>query len=169
MDFDVESLKKLRELTVKNVKELAKKNDLNPAETKAMLDGFKAIERIDEHMQKCKMEENGMSQYSGHGEMEMYATPRRYNITSYGDPNGYAYYDNSMAMNNSMARRRSYANPMGHNQYMGQPYYGDMRGYSGHSFKDRIIACLEHEFDTTNSEYETQQLHRFIDMIRSAE
>ena len=66
--------------------------------------------------------------------------------------------------NEPMMSRRSM------NGGMGPGYYADsMRGYSGHSVKDRAIACLEKEFGTSGSEYELQQLRRFTDLIRSTE
>lgn len=167
--MDVEAFKKVKQITEKNLEELGKKSDLNPSETKAFKDALELLDMIECKMQECEMKENGYSQYSGHG--EMYATPRRYNIVSYGAPQGgmgyndygpmmgSAYYD-PMYYGDSMRNGRS---------YMDRAYYGDMRGASRHSINDRAVACLEKEMDGAKSEYEKQQLHRFIEMIRSAE
>lgn len=143
--MDVESLKKIKQNIEKSIMELGKKNDINPAETKALKDGGEALEWLEYQIQKCEMKENGYSQYSGHD--EMYATPRRYNITSYRQPHG----------------RMSYGMPM-------DMQYGDMQdGYSRHSIGDRAVACLERMMDETGSDYERQLVRRYIEMIRSAE
>lgn len=154
--MDVESLKKIKQNVEKSINDLGKKNDINPAETKALKDGLEALEWLEAQLQKCEMKENGYSQYSGHD--EMYATPRRYNITSYRQPHG----------------RMSYGMPMDTQYAMdGRMYpmqYGDMRdGYSRHSIGDRAVACLERMMDETGSDYERQLVRRYIEMIRSAE
>lgn len=172
--MDVEALKKAKQVTEKNIDELAKKSDLNPSETKAFKDALELLDLIECKMQECEMKENGYSQYSGAGEMG-YATPRRYNIVSYARPRGRMSYGPPMMYDEaycgpmyygdeSMMSRRSM------NGGMTPGYYADsMRGYSGHSVKDRAIACLEKEFGTSGSEYELQQLHRYTDLIRSTE
>ena len=168
MGFEVESLKKLKQATVKNINELGKKTDLTPAETKALVDGFELMDRLCYEIEDCEMkEENEKAQYSGYsGHGEMYAIPRRYSITSYARPRG------SMRMSYGdgpyMEHGRSYTGPMAY-QYDDPMYYGDGRGYSRHSIGDRAISCLEREMDTVGSDYERRELHRFIEMIRSAE
>jgi len=168
MGFEVESLKKLKQATVKNINELGKKTDLTPAETKALVDGFELMDRLCYEIEDCEMkEENEKSQYSGcYGHGEMYATPRRYSITSYARPRGnmrMSYGDGPY-----MEHGRSYTGPMGY-QYDDPMYYGDGRGYSRHSIGDRAISCLEREMDSVGSDYERRELRRFIEMIRSAE
>lgn len=160
--MDVESLKKIKQMTEKNIMELGKKNELSPTETKALKDGSDVLEWLDYQIEKCEMKENGYSQYSGHE--AVYATPRRYNITSYRQPHG----------------RMSYGMPVYYAEdgrsYTGMPgymetapmYYRD-GGYSRHSINDRAVACLEQMMDETGSDYERQQVHKFIEMIRSAE
>lgn len=154
--MDVESLKKIKQNVEKSIMELGKKNDINPAETKALKDGGEALEWLEYQIQKCEMKENGYSQYSGHD--EMYATPRRYNITSYRQPHGRMSYGTPMDMQYAMDGRMY---PM---------QYGDMRdGYSRHSIGDRAVARLERMMDETGSDYERQLVRRYIEMIRSAE
>lgn len=168
MGFEVESLKKLKQATVKNINELGKKSDLTPAETKALVDGFELMDRLCYEIEDCEMkEENEKAQYSGYsGHGEMYATPRRYSITSYARPRGNMRM--SYAEGPYMEHGRSYMNGMPY-QYEDSMYYGDGRGYSRHSIGDRAIACLEREMDSVGSDYERRELRRFIEMIRSAE
>lgn len=184
MDFEVESLKKIKQATVKNINELGKKTELTSAETKAAIDGFNLLDRVCEEIEECGMKENE-SEYSGHN--GGYVNPRRYSITSYGRTRGrrssygepmdsHGYYRNepmsyggSMAYENSMARNRSYNGLMSYAPYMDPMYYGEPQGYSRHSIGDRAISCLEREMDSVGSEYERQELRRFIEMIRSAE
>ncbi len=155
MEFKVESLENLKKATAKNINELGKKADLTAAETKALLDGFDLMDRLCYEIEDCKPMEDEKSQYSGRN--EMYATPRRYSITSYGRPHGRMSYGNAPYMDDG----RSYMDPMTH---------GDMRSdYSRHSIGDRAISCLEHEMDSVGSDYERRELRRFIEMIRSAE
>lgn len=172
--MEVEAFKKVKQITEKNLEELGKKSDLNPSEMKTFKEALELIDYLDGKIQQCEMKENGYSQYSGHG--EMYATPRRYSIVSYGTPQGGMSYNDygpmmgsaycdPMYYGDSMRNGRSYT--MGPN--MDRAYYGDMRGNSRHSINDRAVACLEKEMDGAKSEYEKQQLHRFIEMIRSAE
>lgn len=151
--MDTESLKKIKQLTEKNIQDLSKKSDLSGADTKCALDGFKLIERIDMQLEGgMDMGENGYSQYSGHY-MEPMPTPRQYSITSY---------------------RPSRA-PMSRRSSMASGYYDDGRssnngmGYSRHSIGDRVVSCMEQMMDDAASDYERQQLHRFMEMIRSAE
>ena len=42
------------------------------------------------------------------------------------------------------------------------------RGYSRHSISDRAVEKLEHLMDAAGSEYERQELKRYIGMIRQA-
>ena len=184
MEFEVDALKKLKSATVKNINELGKKSDLTSAETKALVDGFNLMDRLCYEIEDCEMKETGKSdksEYSGNG--EMYATPRRYSITSYGRPHGRMSYDDGRGSYDRsygyyMDNGRSSAEPMGrsyaYDRSMNYPYmdsmqYGDMRGYSRHSIGDRAISCLEHEMDGLGSDYERREMRRFIEMIRSAE
>lgn len=150
--MEAESLKKIKHATEKCIMELGKKSDLNPSEVKSALDGFELIAWINGELEKSEIGERGYSQYSGCG--EPYATPRRYNITSYGQPGmPMSYRDNAYGMNGPM----------------NSGFYSGERGYSRHSIGDRAISCLEQMMGEASSDYERQQLHRFMEMIRSAE
>lgn len=163
--MDIASLKKIKQITEKNIEDLGKKQDLSSAETKAVKDGFELLDWLDMKIEECEMKENGYSQYSGHEGMQ--ALPRRYAITSYRSYGprgsyGYPYYPmDEMAYDGG----RSYA--MNGRSY--GPYYGADRRYSRHSINDRAVACLERMMDEASSDYERQEVHRFIEMIRSAE
>lgn len=57
--------------------------------------------------------------------------------------------------------------------YCGDPYYGPEysdrgRGYSRHSISDRAVSNLEKLFDVAASDYEKQELKKYISMIRAA-
>ncbi len=176
MEFEVNALKNLKKATVKNVNELGKKSDLSSAETKALVDGFNLMDRLCYEIEDCERKEtekSDKSEYSGYG--EMYATPRRYNITSYGRPrgrmsydDGYGHYMDGRSYADSMGRGRSYESSMGY-PYMDSMRSGESNGYSRHSIGDRAISCLEHEMDGLGSDYERREMRRFIEMIRSAE
>ena len=68
----------------------------------------------------------------------------------------------------------SYDNSMRGNYYDDNGSYSEGRhsmrghGYSRHSIGDRIVSMMEKEMDNTESDYEKEQLHKFIRMIRMA-
>lgn len=154
--MEMESIKKLKATVEKCLEELAKKSDLNPAETKAALDGMELRELLQCELDNCKAKDDAEKfdkGYSGHDRPY-----REYYITSYGRPVQVAYPDwNSMSMR-SMPHMRSYAED-----------YGDHKHeYSRHSIGDRVVEKLERMMDSTESNYEREELHKFIRMIRSA-
>lgn len=71
---------------------------------------------------------------------------------------GYSEYYDSM-------RRGSYAR--GRSQRTGR-YVSRMRGMSGHSLHDRMAANLESMMDEAGSDYERQQIGKWIDKIKNA-
>ena len=76
--MDLDSMKKLKGTVDKCIMELTKKNDLTPAETKAVLDGMQLCDMLDEKIEECKMkEEYSEMGYSGH-----HQPYRRYDIKS---------------------------------------------------------------------------------------
>ena len=151
--IDTEFLKSLKKTTEKNLMELGKKPDISAAETKAAKDAFELLDYLSCKIDECEMREKGYSQYSGYSmERRPY---REYQITSYMAPNGYMSYDNSMRGHYRNMMPRSY----------GDPY---MNGYSGHSINDRLISLVEGMYDEAKSDYEREQLNKFISMIRSA-
>lgn len=125
--------------------------------------------------------EKEYSQYSGHDpERRPY---REYQIASYASPNGRMSYTGmpyrSMSYNNTY-RGRSY-NGMSNGMSNGMPseYHMNSRsnwynqdpyayGYSGHSISDRVVSLVEGMYDEAKTDYERNQLNKFIEMIRAA-
>lgn len=166
--MDLDFLKTLKKTTEKNLAELAKKNDMSAAETKAAKDAMELLDYLDCKIEECKMEEREKeySQYSGH---DMDRRPfREYQITSYRAPHGNVSYDGrSYGRYYDSMDRRSYGDYPMHN---GMSYYGDPYsiGYSGHSIGDRAVSLMEGMYDDAKTDYERKQVGRFIEMIRSA-
>ena len=187
--MEVESLKKLKSSVEKCIEELSTKSDLTPAETKACLDGFELRDWIDCEIENCKMqEEYSERSYSrrGYSGTSM-AYPRRYNITSYrngsyadggsrgGNYSGTPeygmqgwYQSNGGPMDGSYYDPYYYENSMNYSGY-GRNRSSRGRGYSRHSIGDRAVEKPENLMDTAGSEYEREQLLKFIHMIREAE
>ena len=169
--MEMESIKKLKGTVEKCLNELAQKPDLTPAETKAALDGMELRELLKCELDDCKMKESkeySERGYSGHD------TPyRQYHITSYGMPFRMTYAD---GMQHSM--RDGYSGDYGVNGWYrsnngpdmryDSPEYFERRGYSRHSIGDRVVEKLENMMDNTDSNYEREELHKFMRMIRSA-
>ena len=151
--MEMESMKKLKATVEKCLEELSKKSDLNPAETKAALDGMELRELIQCEIDNCKAKDDAEKfdkGYSGHDRPY-----REYYITSYGRPVQVSYPDwNNMSMRN-MPR-------------WDEDHSERRHGYSRHSIGDRVVEKLEHMMDQTDSDYERQELHKFIRMVRSA-
>ena len=167
MEFSAESLKKLKGTVEKCITDLAKKDDLTPQETKALLDGFQVRDWICEEIEECKMKD----EYSERG-----YSRRMSRNGSYGMPmRGYGYHGYSDYPGYPREHMEaSYDNSMRSNYYDGNGSYGEGqhsmrgRGYSRHSIGDRIVSMMEKEMDNTESDYEKEQLHKFIRMIRMA-
>lgn len=171
--MDIESLKKGKSLIEKCIEELFKKNDLTPAETRAALDGMQLRELLNCEIEDCKakeaMPEGGYSEtgYSGYR-----AVPRHYTMTAYGyGPMSYRQHRNAMGQYTSYGMPDEAAN--GHYSegmdWKAMPRYeDDPRGYSRHSIGDRAVEKLENMMDSAKSEYEREELHKFIRLIRQA-
>jgi len=167
MEFSAESLKKLKGTVEKCIAELAKKDDLTPQETKALLDGFQVRDWICEEIEECKMKdelsERGYSRRMSHN--GSYSMPMRgYGHYGYSDYSGYPGYPREH-MN------MSYCDPSDPRYYGGNSMNGNSmhgNGYSRHSIGDRIVSMMEKEMDHTESDYEKEQLHKFIRMIKAA-
>ena len=195
MELKTESMENMKKVVAKCLDELMKKNDLTPAETKAAIDGLHLYDELCCRVEECKAEEEkkGSGEYSERG-YSMHGEPyRQYHITSYGMPERAVYSDRSYGMH-----RGNYGNPNygvhgwyqnnsdGYSGYPGypsefmnrsscvDPYYDSPeysdrgRGYSRHSISDRAVACLEKLFDTSASDYEKQELKKYISMVRAA-
>lgn len=167
--MNVESLKKIKQLTEKNIEDLGKKTDVSAAETKAAVDGFELLAWLEGKIEECEMKEHPDPQYSGCDPYSQpYAQPRRYNITSYRQSPGMprVSYGDSMSYNGGYYGNQYRSSMMGSRM---DASYQDDRGYSRHSINDRAVACLERMMDEASSDYERQQVHHFIEMIRAAE
>lgn len=189
--MEVESLKKLNSTVEKCIEELSKKQDLTPQETRALIDGLMAREMLNTEIEDCeaggyKDTDEMYSERSSYLRRGSYA----WNARTGGS------YDNGMSGNGSYGKpmhdNRGWYQSNGQNQmmngqsglpsypaqYMNQsycdPYYygGDMGmrgyGYSRHSVSDRAIEQLEHMMDTSESDFERQELRKYIKMIRAA-
>jgi hypothetical protein len=195
MELKTESMKNMKKTVEKCLDELMKKNDLTPAETKAAIDGFHLYDELCCRIEECEAEEEKKDPgayaergYSMHGEPY-----RQYHITSYGMPERAVYSDRSYGHMN----RGSYSSGPQYgvhgwyesNRYPSYPgypsehmnasycddpyYYGPEysdrgHGYSRHSISDRAVSSLEKLFDMAASEYEKQELKKYISMIRAA-
>lgn len=177
--MEMESIKKLKGTVEKCLDDLAKKPDLSPAETKAALDGMELRELLKCEIEDCKMKED--KEYSERGYSSAGAPYRQYHITSYGMPFRMTNADGSYRMPHVSYDGRSmsdgYSGDYGvqgwyrsNNGEMNRndPEYSERRGYSRHSIGDRVVEKLEHMMDKTDSDYERDELHKFIRMIRQA-
>lgn len=165
MELKVESMANAKKVVEQCLEELMKKPDLTPAETKAMLDGLKLHDELCCRIEDCnKAEEYPERGYSG------YPMPNhRYHITSYGMPErSLQSGGNNNGSYNGDSSMRSYRG-----SYNDEPrYYGDEysergRGYSRHSISDRVVSMVENMMDTAKSDYERQELEKYIRAIRA--
>ena len=166
MELKTESMENMKKVVAKCLDELMSKSDLTPAETKAALDGFKLHDELCCRIEDCKaVEESPERGYSGHD-----VPYRQYHITSYGMPAG-------MYSERSYGRRMSHENrSYGYSEgpqygvrgwYQSNDYPVPMNGYSRHSIGDRVISMVEKMMDSTESEYERQELQKYIRTIRA--
>ena len=185
MELKTESMKNMKKTVEKCLDELMKKNDLTPAETKAALDGFKLYDELCCRIEDCETEEKDVANgYSGHD-----VPYRQYHITSYGMPEGAYSERNRGRMSYSGAHINYSGAPQygvhgwyqndrrmlddGMRSYCDDPrYYGPEysergRGYSRHSISDRVVSMVEHMMDTAESDYERQELQKYIRAIRA--
>jgi len=191
-EIDKDVLKKIDANIVKCIDELGKKNDINPAETKAFLDGLQAREWIACQLEECEKKEHeddmkkGSYGYSSHGDPY-----RRYSITAYNAPPMHDSYDNRMMHRysgdygvegwyRSGDDRRYQAGVWPMDEYGNDLHEGMPRGmsmtnaehreYSRHSVADRIISIIEKSKELGDmTPFEQDEVRRVIRMIRTAE
>ena len=192
MEFEKDALKNIKKNIVKNINELGKKNDLTPAETKAMMDGFDAYDRTCIELEECEMKEHegedmksSYRSYSMHGDEPF----RRYEIKSYGDRPSMRNYGRNRMMprysgdygveewyrsgDDRMYQAGVY--PLEREEGMMYPERGGMsaaehREYSRHSIADRVISIIEKSSDLGQmTPFEKDEVRRIISMIRTAE
>lgn len=186
MELKTESMKNMKKVVEKCLDDLMNKPDLTPEETKAAIDGLHLYDELCCRIEDCEKQEDQkkMEQgYSGHGDPY-----REYHITSYGMPERSMYSERSYGMPRYSERpqygvhgwyQNDYQNLPGYPaehmraSYCGEPYYygpeySERRGYSRHSISDRAVSCLEQLFDSTASDYEKQELKKYIMLVRNA-
>lgn len=163
MELKVESMTNAKKVVEQCLEQLMKKPDLTPAETKAMLDGLKLHDELCCRIEDCNKAED----YPERGYSGSMLPNRRYHITSYGMPERSMNSGNngSYEGNGSMrSYRESYYNePM----HYGEEYSDRGRGYSRHSISDRVVSMVENMMDSAKSDYERQELEKYIRAIRA--
>ena len=197
MELKTESMKNMKQVVAKWLDDLMKKNDLSPAETKAAIDGFHLYDELCCRIEDCEAAENkpetemySEGGYSRHGDPY-----REYHITSYGMPERAVYSMRGPRMSHGnihMPRPMEYSEGndwyRGNNYSMAEngyarlpgypmehmrgsfcdPYYADRgNGYSGHSIADRLVSLVEGMMDSTQSDYERQELQKYMRAIRA--
>lgn len=181
MELKTESMKNMKKTVEKCLDELMNKSDLTPAETKAALDGFKLHDELCCRIEDCEKEEKkneAGGTYSEYG-YSMHGDPfREYHITSYGMPERSYSHPNygvhGWYQSNNYSSYPGYPSEHMNGSYCNDPYYygpeyaEQGRGYSRHSISDRAVSNLEKLFDVAASDYEKQELKKYISMIRAA-
>lgn len=190
----VDSMEKLKGTVEKCISDLAKKDDLTPAETRAALDGMQLRDALCCELD-CEHEKEDMERSYGYSMRRSYSDGysghhsqpyRRYNITAYGRPMEYEMdrrYSGDYGVegwyrsgDDRGSMRMSYCGPWDEGRY--DPYWDYNYGrrmdgrhnYSSHSVADRIVSLIEHDvMGGNNSEYENEEAKKFIRMIRQAE
>ena len=182
MELKIEEMKNMKKTVAKCLSDLMKKNDLTPAETKAALDGLQLHDELCCRIEDCEKEEKKTDGdmyaergYSMHGEPY-----REYHITSYGMPERAMYSEKNYRMPRPMEyagnpnygvhgwyQSNNYPVPMDDRGYYAPEYTSRDMGYSRHSISDRAVGSLEKLFDVAASDYEKQELRKYISMIRN--
>lgn len=144
------TLRELKETLEEEIKKIAKKNDITPAElenaTKAvcLIEKIKMIERLD--MDDADYSEGSYSN----------ARMRMNYSNEYGDNSRGRY-----GSYNDSSYRRGRSTTTG--RYMSRDNYDD--GYSGHSIRDRMIDKLESMIDEAKTEHEKQVVMEWINRL----
>lgn len=133
---DYKTLDELNELIEKELKTMVQKGSLTPNELESAEKAVCLMEKI------IRLREG----FYDEGYSSGYRMPRM------------TYDDGSYARGRSPVTGR----------YVSRDGYYDSynRGYSGHSIEDRAVDSLERMMDTASSEYEREQLRKFIHQIR---
>lgn len=177
--MEMETMKKILKAVEKSIHDLENKVDLTPQETRAALDGMQLRELLLCEIDNCKQAEQIGDEYSERSYSSHDVPYRRYNITAYrGRPTSVMYQDRSYGyMGNAYCD--PYYDPYREPMYYGPESYGvqgrmphgsvsTAGGYSRHSIGDRVVEKLEKMMDNTDSDYEREELHKFIRMVRQA-
>ena len=167
MELKVESMTNAKKVVEQCLEKLMKQSDLTPAETKAMLDGLKLHDELCCRIEDCNKAED----YPERGYSGSMAPNHRYHITSYGMPERSMNNGNNGSYNgnyNGNGSMRSYndgyyTEPV----HYGEGYSDRDHGYSRHSISDRVVSMVENMMDGAKSDYERQELEKYIRAIRA--
>lgn len=80
----------------------------------------------------------------------------------------YEEWLNGMGMSEYSQRNYARNNQQSNGYSYRMPHYSYNRGYSGHSTKDRMIACLEDLMGEVHNEYEAQMISDVIANIQNS-
>lgn len=132
---------KMKEMLEENIKAICKKGDISDVDLPKVKEAYSSLDHIDNLMRKERQDKMGYSEgvmnYSGYNSNR---SPVTGNYISHG----------SHMMHGS-----------------NRIYYDNPNNYSGHSIKDRLIACIEPMYDTAHSEYERQFIANTINRIQN--
>ena len=183
--MEVESMKKLKGIVEKCIEELAQKQDLTPQETKALLDGLSVREKLCMEIEDCEAwdykdtddmysERTSYRRRGSYGRYPMNGRSYDNGMSGNGYPERPQYGIGGWYQSNGNSMLPGYPAQFMNQSFCPEPYYygSDMgmrgHGYSRHSVSDRAVEQLEHMMDTTESDYERQELRKYIKMIRAA-
>lgn len=156
--LDMELIKNAEKVLEKEIKKIVDKGEaITPAELDNLKKSLCVIDMLRNYEMGSPMGDpetaygyNGYNGYSGAWNMNI----RRVNDVPY------AYGQNQMPETDSYGRSRSPVT----GRYISHGQNGI--GYSGHSIEDRMIASLEQQMDSANSDYERQKIQEEINRIR---
>lgn len=170
---DMKTVKSIECIIEKELRKIADKGTLNPAEMDVVHKAVESLEKIAKLEKTCeeiKLMKEHPEQYSGayHGGMHGYPHHMSHPSmphASYGynmEWCGTAYPAEYNDMHSGVHHRSPTTGRFTSGEYRVKDHY------SGHSVNDRMVAELEKMMDNTSSEYERQQILDKIKMIRSS-
>lgn len=157
---DMELLHKLEDIVTEELKRVAKKGDVQPAEWvnfKAAVCIMKEVKELEQMLSEPDMDEG----YSSRS----YNTPFMPHMT-YGGNRTYRVEGSYENQNGGMSRARGRSRTTG--RYMSRDSAYDM-GRSNHSIKDRMVDSLERMYDEAVTEHEKATIDDWIHKIESSE
>ena len=157
---DMELLHKLEDIVTEELKRVAKKGDVQPAEWlnfKAAVCIMKEVKQLEQMLSETEMDEGYSSRSYNTPFMPRmaYDGNRTYRVEG--------SYDNQ---NGSMSRARGRSRTTG--RYVSRDSAYDM-GRSNHSIKDRMVDSLERMYDEAVTEHEKATIDDWIHKIESSE
>ncbi len=151
---DMELLHKIEDIVTEELKRVAKKGDVQPAEWlnfKAAVCIMKEVKELEQMLSYPEMDEG----YSSRSYDTPFMPRRTYRVEgSYENQNG--------GMSNARGRSRTTG------RYVSRDSAYDM-GRSNHSIKDRMVDSLERMYDEAATEHERNTIDEWIRKIESSE